>query len=144
MSPFSRRVFPEARGCLNRLQKVVNAPHHGLETVSVAMHTGQLGFRIQRLPLPGHHQLTRHASYVCDGVVDDIQLRILSVKKTIWRCSEKSSPLRLLGIFLKSHLSRTEDMLGKLSPVYETRRTFVRAQYRAPVLDRCGKSSESW
>ena len=50
-----------SRGCLDRLQKVVNVPHHCLETVSVAMHTGQLGFRIQGLPLPGHHlKHTRH------------------------------------------------------------------------------------
>ena len=41
------------------------------------MHTGQLGLRIQGLPLPGHHlMLTRHVSYVCVGVVDGIQLRV--------------------------------------------------------------------
>ena len=28
-----------SRGCLHRVQKVVNVPHHCLETVSVAMHT---------------------------------------------------------------------------------------------------------
>ena len=58
------------RGCLHLLREVVNAPHHCLVTVSVAMHTSQLGLRIQGLPLPGHHQLTRHVSYVCGGVVD--------------------------------------------------------------------------
>ena len=40
------------------------------------MHTGQLGLRFQGLPLPDHHHLTRHTSYVCGGVVDGIQLRI--------------------------------------------------------------------
>ena len=45
------------------------------------MHTGQLGLRIQGLPLPGHHQLTRHALYVCGGVVDGIQLRIPQCKE---------------------------------------------------------------
>ena len=40
------------------------------------MHTGQLGLRIQGLPLRDRHQLTRHTSYVCGGVVDGIQLRI--------------------------------------------------------------------
>ena len=59
-----------SRGCLDRLQKVVNVPHHCLVTVSVAMHTSQLGLRIQGLPLPDDHQLTRHASYVCGVVVD--------------------------------------------------------------------------
>ena len=53
----------------------MNVPHHCLVTVSVAMHTGRLGLRIQGLPLPDHHQLTRHASHVCGGVVDGIQLR---------------------------------------------------------------------
>ena len=52
-----------SRECLHRLQKVVNVPHHCLETVSVVMHTGQLGLRIQGLPLPGHHlKLPRHVS----------------------------------------------------------------------------------
>ena len=31
-----------SRGCLDRLQKVVNVPHHCLETVSVAMHTARV------------------------------------------------------------------------------------------------------
>ena len=65
------------RGCLHRLQKVVNVPHRCLVSVSVAMHTGQLGLRIQGLPLPGHHlKLARHVSYVCVAAVDGIQLRI--------------------------------------------------------------------
>ena len=62
---------------LRRLREMVNVPHHCLATVSVAVHTGHLGLRIQGLPLPGHHpKLTRHVSYVCVGVVDGIQLRI--------------------------------------------------------------------
>ena len=40
------------------------------------MHTGQLRLRTQGLPLPDHHHLTRHTSYVSGGVVDGIQLRI--------------------------------------------------------------------
>ena len=40
------------------------------------MHTSQLELRIQGLPLPDHHQLTRHVPYVCVGVVDGIQHRI--------------------------------------------------------------------
>ena len=37
-----------------------------LVTVSVSMRTGQLGLRIQGLPLPGDHlKLTRHVSYIC-------------------------------------------------------------------------------
>ena len=41
------------------------------------MHTGQLGLRIQGLPLPGHHlKLARDVSYVCGGVVDGIRIRI--------------------------------------------------------------------
>ena len=63
-------------GGVLRLQKVVNVPQHCLVTVSVAMHTGQLGLRIQGLPLRDHHHLTRHTSYFCGGVVDGIQLRI--------------------------------------------------------------------
>ena len=50
-------------------------PHHCLVTVPVAMHTSQLGLRIQGRPHPEHHQLTRHVSYVCGGVVDGIQFR---------------------------------------------------------------------
>ena len=42
---------------LHRLREVVNVPHHFLVTVSVAVHTGQLGIasslRIQGLPLRG-------------------------------------------------------------------------------------------
>ena len=55
---------------LHRLREVVNVPLHCLVTESVSTHTGQLGLRIQGLPLPGHHiKLTRHLSYVCGGVV---------------------------------------------------------------------------
>ena len=54
------------------------------------------------------------------------------MKRTIWRSSENSSKLRLLGIFLKSHLLRTEDMPAKLSPVYETRSSIVRARSWLP------------
>ena len=50
---------------LRRLREVVNVPHHCLATLSVAVHTGQLGIvsslRIEGLPLPGYHlELTRH------------------------------------------------------------------------------------
>ena len=64
------------RGSASDQNPQVNVPHHCLVTISVTMHTGQLGLRIQGLPLPDHHHLTRHVSYVCGGVVDGIQLRI--------------------------------------------------------------------
>ena len=80
-----------------------------LVTLSVAMHTGQLGIA-SSLSI---------VLYVCGAVVDSIQPGSLSVKRTIWRrCSsytENSSQLRLLGTSLKSHLLRTDDMLAKLS-----------------------------
>ena len=38
---------------------MVNVQHHCLETVSDAMHTGQLGLGIQGLPLPGTTSSTR-------------------------------------------------------------------------------------
>ena len=70
------------------------------------MHTSQLGLRIQGLPLPGHHQFTQHASYVCGGVVDGIQLRIA-------QCEEDN--LEALGEFIATaavgHL--TEKPLGE-------------------------------
>ena len=66
MGGTTNRTQP-SRGRLHRLQKVVNVPHHCLVTVSVAMHTGQLGLRIQGVPLLDHHHLTRHTSYVCGG-----------------------------------------------------------------------------
>ena len=104
-----------SRGCLHRLREVVNVRHHCLVTVSVAMYTGQLGLRIQGLPHPGHHlKLTRHASYVCGGVVDGIQLRIP-------QCEEDN--LEALGEFIATvavgHLTEktTCDVLAKLSPV---------------------------
>ena len=75
--------------------------------IAVAMHTGQLGLRIQGLPLPGHHtKLTRHASCICGGVVDGNQLRIP-------RCEEDN--LEALGEFIATaavgHL--TEKTLGE-------------------------------
>ena len=80
--------------------------HHCLATLSVAMHTSQLGLRIQGRPLPEHHQLTRHTSYVCGGVVDGIQLRIP-------QCEEDN--LEALGEFIATaavvHL--TEKPLGE-------------------------------
>ena len=48
-------------------------------------------------------------------VVDGIQLRIPSVKRTICKRTENSSQL-LLSDSPKSHLLRTDDMLARLSP----------------------------
>ena len=118
-----RKRLTTGEECLHRLPEMVHVPPHCLVTVSVAMHTGQLGLRIQGLPLPGHHlKLTRHVSYVCGGVVDGIQLNFLSVKRTIWRRSENSSQLRLLGISLKKPLVENRRHAGEIvSSVGETR-----------------------
>ena len=92
----------------------MNLPHHCLETVSVAMHTGQLGLSIQGLPLlviTSSSRGTRHTS--AEALKTAYKSGSLSVKRTNWRCSENSSELRLLGNFLKSNLMRTDDMLAK-------------------------------
>ena len=70
------------------------------------MSSSQLGLRIQGLPLPDHHHLTRHTSYVCGGVVDGIQLRIT-------RCEEDD--LEALGEFIATVAvgNLTEKPLGE-------------------------------
>ena len=48
-----------------------------------------------------------------------------------------ATPCCCWAISPKSDLVRTEDMLAKLYPVYETRDTFLLARCRSPVLDLC-------
>ena len=120
------------RGCLHRLGEVVNVPHHCLVTVSVTVHTGHLGLRIQGLPLPGHHiKLTRHVSYVCGGVVDGEALGEFIATAAVGHLPEKP-------------LGENRRHAGEVVSSVGNTRHFVRARCRSPVVDWCGTSNESW
>ena len=97
-------------------------PHHCLVTVSVAMHTDQLGLRIQGLPLPDHHQLTRHASYVCVGAVDRIQLRIPRCEKDNLEAHGELIATVAVGHLIERPLGENRGLAGEVvSCVGETR-----------------------
>ena len=85
-------------------------PHHCLVTVSVAMHTGQLGLRIQGLPLPDQHQLTEFNS------------GSPGVKRTIWRRSEKLIATVAVGHLIERPLGENRGLAGEVvSSVGDTR-----------------------